>query len=221
MGSAQIHAGIAVSHTDVLTAVGKGNGAVLVDGNGPDFGITVAGHNAVSNGDVHADVIVSGLGGRQRLVVSGSIDNDLIAGSEGQRRLHRIGGFFGRLRGFRGSRLLTALFQLIQGEIAGIAVGTAGNSCGLVATELICGCNIACQNNSIAALTPELERSVGAGHRPVVVGSADAVVVAALGCNSNAIAVGQLNIGAVNGQGPYQICGRIRHCAVCCCNGFR
>ena len=106
MSSTQVHAGIGVCQTDILTIVCKAVAAICILSDSPDFCIAIAGNNAVGNSNINTLVVEGGFGdlvSRQGLVVGRSEDNDLIA-SVHRNSTGRLGGY-GNLR-FSGNRNL-------------------------------------------------------------------------------------------------------------------
>ena len=62
MDSPQVHAGIAISQADVLTALLEAIGAVVIGNDRPDVRIGVTGHSAVgTNGNVCSHIVKTGL----------------------------------------------------------------------------------------------------------------------------------------------------------------
>ena len=77
----QVHAILFCCDTQLLTAVGEAISTVGIGSNGPDGGIVIAGDRAAADGDIHAGQVVAGNGGSgQRLIVSGGVDDHLVAG---------------------------------------------------------------------------------------------------------------------------------------------
>ena len=196
-------AGVAGAHGELLALRGgEGVGAVLTDAQGPDFSVGITGQDAVGDGDIDALVIVAAVGGGQSLQVGGVEDNHGVAVLKGG-QVGDDAALTGGLSGF---------FQLVERKVGGIAVGVAGDGGSLVAPELVLGALVACQDYGVGTLACKGKGAVGASDRPVVITGLDAVVIAALGGNGNAIAVGQLDIGAVHSDRPDQIrCGSGDH----------
>ena len=110
---------------------------------------------------------------------------------------------------FQGGYLLSlaaaaCCFKLVEGEVAGIAVGLAGNCAVLISAELVSCAGVTGQLYSIIALTGKGKRTVSKGNGPTVISSFDTVIITARRRNIFTVAVSQLDSGSIHSDGPQQ-----------------
>ena len=195
----QGNAGIAGTHGELL-AIGGGKGILAVlDAQGPQLGIAVAGEliGAIQR-HIHTGAVISGYRcGGHGLFDRGVEYDDLVAILQGGQVCDDAA-----LAGGCG-------IQLIESEIAGIAVGFSGNSAVFICLVLIAGAGISCQLYGVGALPREGKGAISKSNRPLVAAARNAIVVAAQRGDGYAVGIGEDNAICTHGDGPYALgcCG--------------
>ena len=195
----QGNAGKAGPHGELL-AIGGGKGVLAVlDAQGPQLSIAVAGEL---------------IGAIQRHIHTGAVKSG-----------YRCGGHGLFDRGVEYDHLVAILqggqvcddaaltgggsVQLVESEIAGIAVGFSGNSAVFICLVLIAGAGISCQLYGVGALPREGKGAISKSNRPLVAAALNAIVVAARRGDGYAVGIGEDNAICTHGDGPYALgcCG--------------
>ena len=195
----QGNAGLAGTHGELL-AIGGGKGILAVlDAQGPQLGIAVAGEliGAIQR-HIHTGAVISGYRcGGHGLFDRGVEYDDLVAIPQGGQVCDDAA-----LAGGCG-------IQLIEGEIAGIAVGFSGNSAVFICLVLIAGAGISCQLYGVGALPREGKGAISKSNRPLVAAALNAIVVAARRSDGYVVGIGEDNAICTHGDGPYALgcCG--------------
>ena len=195
----QGNAGIAGTHGELL-AIGGGKGILAVlDAQGPQLGIAVAGEliGAIQR-HIHTGAVISGYRcGGHGLFDRGVEYDDLVAILQGGQVCDDAA-----LAGGCG-------IQLIESEIAGIAVGFSGNSAVFICLVLIAGAGISCQLYGVGALPREGKGAISKSNRPLVAAARNAIVVAARRSDGYVVGIGENNAICTHGDGPYALgcCG--------------
>ena len=195
----QGNAGIAGTHGELL-AIGGGKGILAVlDAQGPQLGIAVAGEliGAIQR-HIHTGAVISGYRcGGHGLFDRGVEYDHLVAIPQGGQVCDDAA-----LAGGCG-------IQLIESEIAGIAVGFSGNSAVFICLVLIAGAGISCQLYGVGALPREGKGTISKSNRPLVAAARNAIVVAARRGDGYAVGIGEDNAICTHGDGPYALgcCG--------------
>ena len=207
------HTGVGIAHTDVLTVIGEGPGAVSIVNYRPHIGIGKAGNGFAGDGHSGSLIVEAVIAAGEGFAVSGVVNHDLIA--VGNRRIARLGRIGHLAAGFP--------FYPEKGKLIGIAVGIAADSCILITTELVFRSLVTGQGNGIISLSQEAELTIFVhGNCPHIVAGLDSVFVATLGGNGHTVAVGELHAALSHGNVPdcpSRICQLVSaHCRLDSCN---
>ncbi|SCJ72325.1 Uncharacterised protein [uncultured Flavonifractor sp.] len=132
-----------------------------------------------------------------------TLDRQVLGAVRGSQSL-RDGDSLGLLGIGRRHFAAALTLQLVEGEITGIASVDGGV---LIGAELASRVLVAGQGHGVLASTQETECAVFKGDGPGVVAGLDAVLIAALGCDLDSIAVCEGNAVLCHGNVPHQIGG--------------